>query len=246
MAGPQQNLNTEKPEATLSYMMDILRRDIFLSLRCHDIGTIQKFNTAHQTAEVSINYKRTEFNKKADGSQQQVTKDYPLLLDVPVVCLFGGSFSMRFPIKPGDTCVLLYNDRSIDAWFDSGQVASTGSSRAHSLSDAMALVGLNSLKSSLPNYDADKFQITDGNATFELSSESAKAQFGNSLLELKTKIKLANNSKNLKAVLDEIVDVISNLQVVVSGGSSAGSWPVSPATTSAAAAAKTSIGGLLE
>jgi hypothetical protein len=110
----------------------------------------------------------------------------------------------------------------------------------------MALVGLNSLKSSLPNYDADKFQITDGNATFELSSESAKAQFGNSLLELKTKIKLANNSKNLKAVLDEIVDVISNLQVVVSGGSSAGSWPVSPATTSAAAAAKTSIGGLLE
>lgn len=246
MAGPQQNLNTEKPEATLSYMLDILRRDIFLSLRCHDLGTIQKFDTTNQTAEVSINYKRTEFNKKADGSQQRVTKDYPLLLDVPVICLFGGTFSMRFPIKPGDSCLLLYNDRAIDAWFDSGQVAATGSSRAHNLSDAVALVGLNSLKTSLNNYEADKFQITDGNANMEMSSQSTKINFGDTLVELKEKIKVANSNKDLKTILDSLVDAVANLTITIASGSSAGVYPITPSAKTQIQNIKTELGGLLE
>ncbi len=90
MAGPEQNLNLEKPDFDLASLLSLWKKEIFLSLNCHHIGTIQKFNPGAQTAEISIQYKKTQYVKGADGVYKKKLVDYPILLDCPVISLRGG------------------------------------------------------------------------------------------------------------------------------------------------------------
>ena len=69
--------------------------------------------------------------------------DYPLLLDCPVVVLQGGGAYIDLPIAEGDYCLVLFNDRNIDTWWDTGNVVVPRNRRKHSLSDGIALVGIN-------------------------------------------------------------------------------------------------------
>jgi hypothetical protein len=46
------------------------------------------------------------------------------------------------PIQSGDTCLVLFCDRDLDNWFESGQITTLNSNRVHDLSDGVALVGI--------------------------------------------------------------------------------------------------------
>lgn len=120
-------------------------------VNCVAIGTIRKFNAAKQTAEIDIAYKGI-FN----GSL--VT--YPTLVDCPVFFLTGGIGAITLPVAPGDTCLVLFNDRSIDSWFVGGGTGTApDSERMHDLADGIALVGIRSLKGVLPNFTLGGIEI---------------------------------------------------------------------------------------
>jgi hypothetical protein len=128
---PQQTINPPK-------LIDLLREhkeEIFAELNCIQIGRITSYNKDQQTVEVQIQVKR------------RVTKteivDYPLLIDCPVIYLQGGGAYIDLPIAAGDYALLLFNDRDINAWWDTGTVKEPDSTRKHSLSDAFAIVGIN-------------------------------------------------------------------------------------------------------
>ena len=59
----------------------------------------------------------------------------PLLRDVPVF------MPVPFEVHEGDACLVIFADRDIDAWFESGEAEVPPSSRMHSLSDGFAFVG---------------------------------------------------------------------------------------------------------
>lgn len=152
-------IDLKKPNSN-PHLKDVLEeneRNIFLKMNCHAIGTIESFNSENQTVEVSINYLRTYMR-----NGQRVTKAYPLLLDVPVVMMTGGGATLTFPIEQGDTCVVLFNDRSISQWWASGQVAQLESNRAHALSDGMALIGIRSNVNKLTDYDENRALLSKG------------------------------------------------------------------------------------
>jgi len=79
-------------------------------------------------------------------------ENYPPLIDVPVLVLGGGNGAITFPIQQGDECIILFNDRELDNWFQNGGVQTYSTSRTHDLSDGIALVGLRSLPNVLNNY----------------------------------------------------------------------------------------------
>ncbi len=119
-----------------------LKNEIFANINCVQIGKIEKVNS-NQTVEIQIQVKR-----RVNGD---VTKDYPLLVDCPYFVLSGGGAYIDMPIKKGDSCIILFNDRNIDNWWSTENVKEPADRRKHNLSDGIALVGINSSVNPLDN-----------------------------------------------------------------------------------------------
>ncbi len=103
--------------------LQALKQEIFESLHCALPGKVVSFDADSQTVVI----------QPAVRTGSDV--DLPLLLDVPVF--------MPVPIEvhEGDACLVIFADRDIDAWFESGEAEVPPSSRMHSLSDGFAFVG---------------------------------------------------------------------------------------------------------
>ncbi len=157
------NQNLVPNEPSLSDLLNLLKKEIFLGLNCHHLATIQSFNSAKQTVVATINYQKTIFTLNEQTKQYVATLlNYPLLVDIPVLILSGGNSGLTFPIVQGDQALILFNDRSIDNWFQSGQVGPVASPRLHSLADGIALVGLRNLNTLLSNYDTVRANLYNG------------------------------------------------------------------------------------
>ena len=103
--------------------LQALKRDIFESLHCALPGTVVSFDAETQTAVI----------QPAVRTCSDV--DLPLLRDVPVF------MPVSFDVNEGDACLVVFADRDIDAWFETGGAEVPPSGRMHSLSDGFAFVG---------------------------------------------------------------------------------------------------------
>lgn len=155
-------------EMSLGDLLDLVKRDIFLSLNCHAIGTIQSFDSDKQTAQATINYKKTYFDSEL-GSYKPVLVDYPQLIDCPVVVLGGGSGALTFPIAEGDECLVLFNDRDLDNWFGGSSGSAVATPRLHSFSDGLILVGVRSLANVIPSYAGNAVEIRTKDGSSKIS-----------------------------------------------------------------------------
>lgn len=231
--------NPLKSDPTLTDVLDQRKKEIFLSMNCHHVGTIQSFNPANQTAVVSINYKKTfaKLNPFA-GVYNSVLVDYPLAIDCPVICLGGGDASLTFPIKKGDECLVLFNDRDLDNWFQGAGNGSLASSRLHSFSDGIALVGLRSLANVIDDYDGVRAVLVN---------DQAMVGVGPIL------VKIANNSTTLNTLLQTLVSnietLVTNVEALVAQTAAITVTAVSPGMGTsgppANAAAIAAVGALL-
>lgn len=244
MSQTQIKLNQIPNEPELKDLLDLHKKDIMLSLSSHHIATIQSFNAVNQTASATINYKKTFFERNpVTKVYAPVLVDYPQLIDCPVVVLGGGESSLTFPIAAGDECLVLFNDRDMDNWFQGASGGAVATSRLHSFSDAIILVGVNSLQNSLVAYDTVRAVLSNGNAMVGV---------GPSL------IKIANNITTLNTLLQTLVTDIQTLitqtaAITVTGVTSGGGVSGPPVNAAAIAAVSSSlstlatqISGLLE
>lgn len=139
------------------------RETIKNQLRVAMPGIIQSFNPDAVTAAVqpAIRYVHIDINGK------RTTQDYPLLVDVPVAFPRGGGCTLTFPVRPGDECELIFNDRCIDFWWQSGGVQEPVDDRMHDLSDAICFVGPMSQAQKIGNISTRAAQLrTDDGAAF--------------------------------------------------------------------------------
>ncbi len=234
------------PSPDIRTLLNMHRDEIFASLNCHQIGTVQSFNATNQTVTVQIATKRVVYNTpQALGSALQQTPtliDYPLLTDVPVFVLSGGGASIRFPIAKGDTCLVLFSDRDIENWQMTGDTGAPASSRMHSLSDGLAIVGFFSLANRITDYNATKPQIRFGDITVTLDTNGTiKIQtVSGAVLESTAtgKWSVANGSTDLKSALDMLCTTLTTW--VNTGGSTP-----NPATLTAITATQAAFDSLL-
>lgn len=175
------NAVTKSPlDPRLSDAMQSLKKDIFRSLHCIKPGIIQSFDTARRTAKVQIAFKRI--------LPDQTIQSYPVLVDCPVMTLQGGGGAIQFPITQGDACILLFADRNLDSWFTSGFESAPASVRCHDLSDGIAIVGLNSLASVLPEGDENVNLRIPATKKLVITGGVAIEGLGNQLLALKADV----------------------------------------------------------
>lgn len=177
----------------LAAYMDLKLRDMLQSLNCHQVGTIQSFNAAKQTATVSINLKLSLAGE---------LKDFPLLVDVPVFVLGGGDRVFTFPVRKGDTCLVLFNDRDLDNWFATGASTTPNSQRLHDLSDGLALIGFRCLANPVSSY----------------STTDVEARNGESKISIGEKLLLKNAATDLLTAMNAVIAALNALNSVKTGG----------------------------
>ncbi len=131
-------------------------------------GIIQSFDPAKKTCTIqpSIQYKMIN----PDGTKTWLT--LPLLLDCPVVFPSGGGYTLTFPVAQGDECLVIFAERCIDAWWQSGGINQQAVFRMHDLSDGFAFVGASSVPHVQPNISVNSAQLrsNDGATFVELKS----------------------------------------------------------------------------
>lgn len=161
MTNPKQNLIPNEPE--LKDLLKLTRKEIFLNLNCHHLAKIQTFNPLTQTATASINYKQTySLPNPVTGVYVDKLVNYPLLIDCPVMFLGGGPGALTFPVAKGDDCIVMFNDRDMDNWYQGSSTSAPATPRLHSFADAIILVGLRNQTSVLLDFDDSRPALRNG------------------------------------------------------------------------------------
>ncbi|MGY4696677.1 Gp138 family membrane-puncturing spike protein [Xylella fastidiosa subsp. sandyi] len=162
--------------ASLSAVLQRSTQALAQRLRVALPGQIVRFNPVTQTATVQPLIQQ----KRNDGSLQPL----PVLQDVPVSFPRGGGFVITFPVAAGDECELIFQDRCMDAWFQSGRASEPVDYRLHDLSDAVACVGIASLPNVIPRFEMDGvvLRTLDGRASFKLDTAGVLTLRGTKLV----------------------------------------------------------------
>lgn len=126
-------------------------------------GIVESFDPVAMTVSVQPAVK----GQVQDEGGSAAAVNMPLLVDVPVVFPCGSGFTLTYPVKNGDECLVIFASRCIDGWWQNGGIGGTPDERMHDLSDGIAIVGPHSQARKLdPAVDVDNVQLRtdDGEA----------------------------------------------------------------------------------
>jgi hypothetical protein len=190
-------------------------------------GVFVNFDNTTQLATIRPTIKSLYINDQ--------TINLPNILNCPVAVLRAGGFSITFPIKEGDECLIVFSERSLDSWLIDGIDKKPLHLRTHDLSDGIAFPCLYNQTNKINAYSDNSLEIRSDNENIliKLSDEdelslivkdkssvnlkndgeiTISSETGdNASLELKSdgKLDLKNNSESLLTILKELLDTLS-------------------------------------
>lgn len=142
-------------------------------------GRIVEYFPENQTATVVIS---SEIYYDNSERLDEVTTRSKLH-NVPVHTPFGGGWSVTFPIKKGDSCLLMFSQFGYDHWLykdldEAGGTSgrpSTWLEREFSEKDGFALVGFNTLPRAIQSYSgtASQWRNTDASQCISLNDDNS-------------------------------------------------------------------------
>ena len=132
-------------------------------------GRIVEYFPLNQTATILISGERlydsaTELGALAERAH---------LLDVPVHTASGGGYAITMPIKPGDTCVIMFSQFGYDHWLFNDEdlggkyagAAAPWLRRKFSEKDGFAIVGLNTIPRAITDYNPTDAEFRNSDLT---------------------------------------------------------------------------------
>ena len=132
-------------------------------------GRIVEYFPLNQTATILISGERlydsaTELGALAERAH---------LLDVPVHTASGGGYAITMPIKPGDTCVVMFSQFGYDHWLFNDEdlggkyagAAAPWLKRRFSEKDGFAIVGLNTIPRAITDYNPTDAEFRNSDLT---------------------------------------------------------------------------------
>lgn len=127
-------------------------------------GVVQSFDPVKMTCIAQLAIQMLQ--RFPDGGEAWV--DVSPLVDVPVVFVGGGGFTLTYPIAAGDEALIIFSSRCIDTWWQSGGIHNIQAERRlHDLSDGFAIIGPRSQPRVLGEVSATTAQLrSDDGATF--------------------------------------------------------------------------------
>jgi len=141
----------------------VLAEQIAQSFRVALPAIVQEFFPG-PPATVSVIIATNEYVEQNFGADKIDLKtkamQLPLLQDVPVAFASAGGWSLTFPIKKGDECLVIFADTALDVWWQNGGLDNHPiAQRRHNLSDGVAWFGLRSTPKGLAGYATGSMQL---------------------------------------------------------------------------------------
>lgn len=150
-------MSTRTP--TLAAILNAVKAQTFADLRVSMPARVEKYDDATQLADVQPLLKESYVDEEGERAIARL----PVITNVPVVFPGGGGMRITFPVRAGDTVMLVFSDRSIDSWLAQGGEATPEDERRHHLSDAVAWPGLH--PNTAPWNGAEENVVTLGDDT---------------------------------------------------------------------------------
>jgi len=107
------------------------------------------------------------------------------IASIPVIFPRSSRFHCSFPLKRGDGVLLIFSERSLEAWLNSGKELPPTSTAKYSLTDAMAIPGLFSLGQGSQISSADEFELVFDDVKFTSNGQDFTLTNGEAILESK-------------------------------------------------------------
>ena len=126
-------------------------------------GIIQSFDPVKMTCTVLPSIMAIVFDINGVASNVAL----PKLVDCPVQFPSGGGFTLTFPVKLGDECLIHFSARCIDNWWASGKVSTQAEMRMHDLSDGFVVPKVWSIPNVIPSISTASAQLrSDDGSTY--------------------------------------------------------------------------------
>jgi hypothetical protein len=110
-------------------------------------GVCESYDPGSQTAVIKPMIKRVG---REGPDQERVVDELPSLPAVPVAWLRAGGYFLTFPLAAGDSGLLVFAQRPMGSWRDSGQVSDPGDEGTHTIASAVFFPGLETVAKKLP------------------------------------------------------------------------------------------------
>lgn len=134
-----------------------------------------------------------------DSGQNVKFIPLPVIQDCPVIFPRGGGYTLTFPIKEGDRCLVLFSARSIDEFMTQGKAAPAHDLRMTDLSDGFVLAGLMTQKNPLKNIATNCTQLRsdDGKNSVSIGDGTISVNATNEINLAVGECSLTINSKGI-------------------------------------------------
>ena len=149
---------------------ELLRRsfaEMMIDVATSTVGHVLAFDPVTQLAQLQIGIVKVS----ATGE----TFEPAPIVECPVYFAGGSSFMIEHQIDAGDECVILFGQRCIDGWRETGGIAQQPIVRYHDVNDAMVLPGMRSKPNALSDFQNDGIRMrnADGSNYIWLKSDGS-------------------------------------------------------------------------
>lgn len=158
---------------------------------------------------------------------KRIAELLPVVVSVPVQFPSGGGYRLTFPVKEGDTGLLLFTEASLDLWLEKGGDVDPGDDRRFSLADAVFVPGVRDFMHGLKSAPIDRMTLgKDDGLQIHIAPNAINV--GSNLLAELDKVPLSAPLKTFLSNL--IIALAAHLHPTPAGPSLVSStvWPTVP------------------
>lgn len=160
--------NNRGDDTSMNFLRDVISQAIdykLYNIHTCTVGRIESYDYNYKKASVQPLIKKTF----TDGTTQLL----PRINNVPVVMPFSNNSGLSFPVNVGDSCLLVFCERSLDQWLSFGDEVENPDPRAFDISDAIAIMGLNAFNetSTITNNDDIILKFNDSLITIQKNGD---------------------------------------------------------------------------
>lgn len=191
-------------------------------LNCHNIGRIIEFDPTNQLCTVEL-MQIKRFN------DQYITP--APLTNVPLIIYGSGGGHITMPNPVGTICILLFMDRNIDEFLETGESYVPQTTRMHDFTDCVALTTFKTLANPLTEYDEKAVTIMNEEIVEGIKNKSYIKVYGDNVqikttqgeatsaaINVSNKINIQNNSQNLASLIQSFLVACESIVVDPNSG----------------------------
>lgn len=221
-----------KIDPDFSYTLQVFGEAVKYDLNCHRIGKIIAFYPDSLTCDVEL--------IELKPNKGRLT-NYAPLLGLPLMIEGGIGTNLTFGDVTGSECLVHFNDRDIDSWFETGEAYQPNSKRIHDFSDGFVSLRPHS-KNELFTYEVDGTVLNKGTTKIKLMDAKVIVQTANASITIDDNlIELKNTAQSLATLIQSFVTACENITV-----NNAAPIPLTDASKAQFTALKTQFQGLLK